>query len=242
MDALTGTGQPENVARRLERALQRGEFKPGDRVPAERVLAQRWRVSRPVVREGIGMLVARGLLTRRHGSGTYVNDATEQIGAQVWTDMSRRHEGLPGDFFEFRHMLECRAAELAAQRHDAADRKRLQAAEAAVDAAYSGADRQAQMQADIAFHHAIAEATHNPVFAYLMTSLQKLLHDHMQLTLAGTVPRSRSFDHVREQHRRLLQAILARDAAAAARIAGEHIDFVRVRMNHLPARRAPLLR
>ncbi|HZP13628.1 MAG TPA: FadR/GntR family transcriptional regulator [Nevskiaceae bacterium] len=230
-------GRPDSIARRLERAIQKGQFAPGSRLPSERDLAQRWQASRSIVREGISMLVAKGLLSRRHGSGTYVNAPSDHFGAEVWADMSRRYPDLPADFFEFRHMLECRAAELAAERHDAGDRKRLQAAQAAVDAAFRGGDRELQMRTDIAFHHAIAEATHNPVFAYLMISLHKLLHDHMQLTLAGTTPRSEVFRHVVAQHRRLLDSILARDAVEAGRAAAAHIDFVRVRMNHLPPRR-----
>jgi GntR family transcriptional repressor for pyruvate dehydrogenase complex len=230
---MTAASGAEGVARRLERAIQAGQFKAGAPLPAERTLATRWRISRPLVREGITILVARGVLTRRHGSGTYVNEVSEQIGAQVWTDMSRRHPDLPGDFFEFRHMLECRAAELAARRHDARDRARLRATQAAVDAAFNGPDRKERLRADLAFHHAIAEATHNPVFVYLMSSLQKLLHEHMLLTIAGTEPRSGVYELVRAQHRRLLDAILARDAVAAGRAAGEHIDFVRVKLNHI---------
>ncbi len=237
MELMHGTSRPDTVARRLEQAIHKGELKAGERLPSERDLSRRWRISRPIVREGIGMLVAKGLLSRKHGSGTYVNETTEQFGAEVWADMSRRYPDLPGDFFEFRHMLECRAAELAAERHDPVDRKRLQAAESAVAAAFRGTDRQQQMRADIAFHHAIAEATHNPVFAYLMISLQKLLHEHMRLTLAGTDPKSEIFKVVCAQHRNLLAAILARDEVAARKCAAEHIDFVRVKMNHLEPRR-----
>jgi DNA-binding FadR family transcriptional regulator len=236
MDLMHSASRPDNVARRLEQAIQKGEVKPGERVPSERALSSRWRISRPIVREGISMLVAKGLLSRRHGSGTYVNETTEQFGAEVWADMSRRYPDLPGDFFEFRHMLECRAAELAAERHDAADRKRLEAAEAAVSVAFQGTDRGRLMRTDIAFHHAIAEATHNPVFAYLMISLQKLLHDHMQLTLAGTDTQSDIYRLVRKQHRNLLLAILARDPVAAGKAAADHIDLVRVKMNHLQPR------
>jgi GntR family transcriptional repressor for pyruvate dehydrogenase complex len=236
MDLTQGAKRPENVARRLERSIQKGEFKAGDAVPSERALALRWGISRPIVREGISMLVAKGLLTRRQGLGTYVNDTTEQFGAEVWADMSRRYPDLPGDFFEFRHMLEVRAAELAAERHDATDRKRLEAAEAETDSAFAGDDRARQMRADLGFHHAIAEATHNPVFAYLMMSLQTLLYDHMRLTLAGTEPRDDVFKQVRAQHRALLKAILSGDSAMAGKVAAAHIDFVRVKMNHLEPR------
>lgn len=233
MELNPSPSRPETVARRLEQAIRKGEIKPGDKVPSERELSARWKISRPIVREGISMLVSRGLLTRRQGLGTYLNDASEQLGSPVWADMARRHPNLQGDLLEFRRMLECQAAELAAERLTTADRVRLQQAGAAVEAAWTSDDRKSQIAADLAFHQAIAEATHNPVFSYLMNSLHKLLLDHMQLTAAGTPVRSAVNDQVRSQHGELLKAILAGDPQAAAQAAAAHIDFVRVRLNHM---------
>lgn len=235
----SSTRSPEAVARKLERAIQAGEFKAGERVPSERTLAERWTLSRPIVREGIAMLVAKGVLTRRHGSGTFVNAAAEQIGIEVWRDMVSRHDNLQADLIEFRHMLERRAAELAALRHTASDRQKLEAAAAAVDEAWADTDRSRQLLTDAAFHHAIADATHNPVFVYLMRSLHQILLEHMRLTHAGTRLRSEVTAEVQAQHRSLLKAILSGDPDAAADAASEHLDYVQVRLNHLPPRRTP---
>lgn len=230
----------EAVVDHLEAAIVQGVYAPGTRLPGERALGAALGVSRATVRDALAALVSRGLLQRRHGDGTYVNDQAERQMAEVWVDMAERHPALQGDLIEFREMLESRAAELAATRHDAADRERLLAALAAVDAAYSGEDRAAQIRSDVAFHRAIAEATHNPLFAYLMNSLLRLLHEHVQLSLAGVAPHSDTAHQLRVQHRALAEAILARDAERARRQAGGHIDFVGVRLNAMrrpPARR-----
>lgn len=230
----------EAVIDHLESAILQGRYAPGSRLPAERALSTALSVSRATVRDALAALVSRGLLQRRHGDGTYVNDQAERQMAQVWLDMSERHPALQGDLIEFREMLESRAAELAAIRHDAADRERLLTALAAVDAAYGGDDRTAQIRSDVAFHRAIAEATHNPLFAYLMNSLLRLLHEHVQLSLAGVAPNSDTARQLRAQHRALAEAILARDADRARQQAGGHIDFVGVRLNAMrrpPARR-----
>lgn len=224
----------EDVALQLERAIQGGKFKPGDRIPSERDLAERWRQSRPVVREGIAMLVAKGTLSRRQGSGTFVNAPELRRGLEVWRDIENRHENLQADLIEFRHMLECRSAELAARRHDAADRKRLQLAGTAVDEAWAGTDREAQLRTDAALHHAIADAAHNPIFPVLMRSLHQVLVEHMRLTHAGSPLQSAVTRDVQAQHRALVAAILARDPVAARAAAGSHLDYVRVRLNHLP--------
>lgn len=102
-----------------------------------------------------------------------------------------------------------------------------------MDAAYAGNDRREQIRSDVAFHRAIADATHNPVFSYLMSSLLKLLHEHVQLSLAGLEPQSQTSQQLRAQHRALLAAILGGDSEQARRVAVGHMDFVAVRLNAL---------
>ena len=58
----------------------------------------------------------------------------------------------------------------------------------------------AQIRSDVAFHRAIADATHNPVFSYLIASLLALLHDHVQVSLAGLSPQSPVSQQLRRQH------------------------------------------
>jgi GntR family transcriptional repressor for pyruvate dehydrogenase complex len=225
--------QLEQVARHLENAILEGRFRPDRRLPSERLLAAELAVSRATVREAIGALVSRGLLTKRQGDGTYVVEQSDQRMAEVWLDMAQQHPRLQRDLVEFRTMLESRAAELAASRHDENDRGRLQAAYEAVDAAYAGNDRREQIRSDVAFHRAIADATHNPVFSYLMSSLLKLLHEHVQLSLAGLEPQSQTSQQLRAQHRALLAAILGGDSEQARCVAVGHMDFVAVRLNAL---------
>jgi DNA-binding FadR family transcriptional regulator len=225
--------QLEQVARHLENAILEGRFRPDRRLPSERLLAAELEVSRATVREAIGALVSRGLLAKRQGDGTYVVEQSDRRMAEVWLDMAQQHPRLQSDLVEFRAMLESRAAELAASRRDENDRERLQAAYEAVDAAYAGNDRREQIRSDVAFHRAIADATHNPVFSYLMSSLLKLLHEHVQLSLAGLEPQSQTSQQLREQHRTLLAAILEGDSDQARGIAIGHMDFVAIRLNAL---------
>lgn len=226
--------QVDQMIRHIEQGIADGRLVVGRRLPSERAFALRLGMSRATVREAIGTLVSRGLLSRRRGDGTYVVAPGEQRMAEIWLDMSQRHPMLQADLVEFRAMLESRAAELAALRHDDGDRARLQAAHAAVDAAYAGSDRQAQIRSDVAFHRAIADATHNPVFAYLTTSLLTLLHEHVQASLAGLSPQSPIARQLRAQHDALLAAILARDGERARRAANGHMDYVAVQLNALP--------
>lgn len=226
--------QVEQVALHIEQGIADGRYPVDRRLPSERAFAEQFDASRSTVREAIGLLVSRGLLERRRGDGTYATAPNKRPMAEIWQDMAQKHPMLQADLVEFRAMLECRAAELAALRHDPSDRVRLQAARDAVDAAYAGNDRQMQISSDIAFHRAIADATHNPVFSYLSASLLALLHDHVQLSLAGLEPHSTASQQLRRQHDGLLDAILARDAGKAREAASGHINFVAVQLNALP--------
>ena len=80
---------------------------------------------------------------------------------------------------------------------------------------------------------AIADATHNTVYSSLMASLLKLLHEHVQLSIAGLAPNSQTAAALRQQHRALLDAILSRDAVHAREVAAGHMVFVRTRLNDL---------
>lgn len=225
--------QVQQVIHHLEASILKGMFPVDRRLPSERALAEQLSVSRATVREAITSLVSRGMLVRRQGDGTYAVEQSDHRMAEIWLDMAQQHPMLQGDLVEFRAMLESRTAELAARRHDAKDRVRLQEALDSVDAAYAGSDRREQIRSDVAFHRAIADATHNPVFSYLMSSLLKLLHEHVQLSLAGLEPQSTTAQQLRQQHRALATAILARDAERARQVAGMHMDFVATRLNAL---------
>lgn len=223
----------QTIAHRLEQAILDGRFRPRERLPAERTLAERWKVSRNTVREAITQLVARGLLIRLQGDGTYLNDVDQRIGVEIWSDMASRHPNLQSHLLEFRQMLERRTAELAARRHTADDRRRLLKAANAVDVTWATNDGVAQVEADMALHRVIAESAHNPVFSYLMASLQGVMRDHMKLTLAGNYETPVITTAIRAQHAALVDAILSRNAEAASEAARNHLVFVKVHFNQL---------
>ena len=74
----------DTVAAELEKRILEGSLKPGDRLPAERALALDMNVSRPSLREAIQKLVAKGLLSTRHGGGTWVTDRLEAHFVDPW--------------------------------------------------------------------------------------------------------------------------------------------------------------
>jgi GntR family transcriptional repressor for pyruvate dehydrogenase complex len=218
---------PEQLALQIEKAILAGKHHPGDRLPPERAWTEQLGVSRAVLREALGALAERGLVKRRQGAGTFVSERPDERRADPWTQMLQRQPLMQTDLLEFREMLEIRCAELAAVRADAADISRLSERLAAVDAAYLADDRKAQVWADVAFHRAIAEAAHNPVFSYLVSTFLDLLHEHVLISIADLVPASADSKKLRAQHATLFRHIASHNARAAAQAAHLHIEFVR---------------
>ena len=217
----------DTVAGELEKRILEGSLKPGDRLPAERALAIELGVSRPSLREAIQKLVAKGILTTRHGGGTHVTDRLEAHFADPWQDMLKGHPLLHRDLLEFRQMLEGQAAALAAQRATDVDIARLDAVYATLQAIYDTDDLPGCISADVAFHQAVADASHNVLIGHLTSSLMRVIHGHVSTNLEHLHLRPTRWNQLQEQHRAIWEAIRERKPEAAALAAGSHIEFVR---------------
>ncbi len=217
----------DTVAGELEKRILEGSLKPGDRLPAERALAIELGVSRPSLREAIQKLVAKGMLTTRHGGGTHVTDRLEAHFVEPWQDMLKGHPLLHRDLLEFRQMLESQAAALAAERATDVDIARLDAVYATLQAIYDTDDLPACISADVAFHQAVAEASHNVLIGHLTSSLMRVIHGHVSTNLEHLHARPTRWNQLQKQHRAIWQAIREHKPEAAALAATSHIEFVR---------------
>jgi GntR family transcriptional repressor for pyruvate dehydrogenase complex len=218
------------VARDLEQRILEGSLKPGDRLPSERNLALELGVSRPTLREAIQKLVSKGLLETRHGGGTVVTDRLQASFSDPWKDMLQTHPLLQADMLEFRHMLEGEAALLAAERATDVDLARIDAAYAALEQAYDGEDMKACIDTDVAFHQAIADASHNSMIGHLVGSLMQVIHGHVSDNLVHLHALPRQWEQLRAQHKAIWLAVRGHAPADAQRVSREHISFVRQSM------------
>lgn len=223
----------DEIARRLEQRILEGSLKPGDRLAPERDLAEQMGVSRSSLREAIQKLVSRGLLSSRQGEGNFVTDRLDAGFADVWASMFEQHPAVREDLLEFRHLLEAKAAECAARRATEADRERVRLCHERLQEAYAGEDLELQVQRDVAFHQAIAEAAHNVIIGHLSGSLLRLSLEQIRLNLDELRRLPESLVRLRGQHRRIWEAIEAGRAEEARSAAIEHIDFVRQQLSEM---------
>ena len=214
------------VAVQLENFILERHFKPGDRLPSERELAQQFGVSRTVIREAIRVLVAKDMLVVQPGSGTRIRNPTTQTASQSITLLLRM--GQPSlnyeKIFEVRRLLEVEIAGLAAQRRTNEDLTKMETILQEMETILQQTlgfqeERDLYSKADVAFHTALACATQNELFSVLLDSVvEVMLHvRRMGFNVPGSI------EHGREYHRRIFEQVKAGNEAEARRAMAEHL-------------------
>lgn len=219
----------DDIVAQLEAMILEGTFRIGERLPAERALAEQFGVSRPSLREAIQKLVAKGLLVSRHGGGTFVAETLGSTFSDPLLQLLENNEEAQRDLLEFRHTLEGSCAYYAALRATELDRQRLREAFEALQACYDrdSASRAEEGAADANFHLAIAEASHNAVLLHTMRGLFDLLKRNVVTNIGGMYAlRDETRQMLMEQHRELYETIMARQAERARQVIHRHIDYV----------------
>lgn len=218
------------ITERLEAMILEGSLSPGQRLPPERELAERFGVSRPSLREAIQKLAARGLLTSRQGGGTFVSERLQSGYSDPLLEMLSRHGEFHLDLLEFRDALEGISAYYAALRSTPADKalliRRFEELEASYAEPLLQDDPNREAKADAAFHLAIAEAGHNVLLLHTIRGIFNLLEKSIVSSLAHLFEKPGSREQLMAQHRALLDAILTGHAEEARSRAHEHLVFV----------------
>lgn len=212
----------EQIVSQIEESLLSGTLKPGDQLPPERELAQRFGVSRTAVREAIRALREKGLVEAFAGRGTFITNASSEAVRQSLGWMARI--GQPdgsAQLVEVREILEPEIAARAAERAEEKDLAAMREAVAAMDAAAN--DAEAFIEADLDFHLAIAEAAENAIILTLIDSIVGLLREQRMRTFSVPGGPSRGQFH----HKRVLEAIERRDPNAAREAMRTHLEQVR---------------
>lgn len=199
--------------------IARGELHPGDRLPTERDLAVQIGVSRPTVRAGLHGLAAMGVVESRHGSGTYIPDGPPRLDSEQLSFLAALHGVSRDEMYEARRVLEVSSAGLAAERatwdHLAAIAEEVASMFAALD------DAQTFLLHDIRFHRAVAAASGNLIVATLVEMVSAIYYERRR----ETAVRATNANHQESAmlHRRIYQAIRARDVDLARQLMGEHL-------------------
>lgn len=211
----------DKIIRQLKQLMSEGLLKPGDRLPAERILAEKFGVGRTYVRDAIRKLEFFGLLKTSPQSGTYVAQYNIQMMEGILNDIINFNKN---DFFaliEARYYMEINAARLAAQRRTEEDLEALRAAVAAYDARINAKEN--AVQEDMFIHLKIANAAKNSVMeSMLLLLLPDIIRNIIEKKICGDY---RSAEAMAEHHE-ILKAIADQDEDAAGLAMANHLDDI----------------
>ncbi|MFB0975904.1 MAG: transcriptional regulator ExuR, partial [Tolumonas sp.] len=212
----------QKVAAELKKRIADHEYAIGDRLPAERLIAEEMNVSRTVVREAIIMLEVEGLVDVRKGSGIHVVGSEVRY-QQVLPESDDDDEFLtagPFELLQARQLLESNIAEFAATQVTKQDILALQA----IQETAQKEDRARDSQWDKQFHIQVAKATQNSVLVTLVEKLWqhreqnpywRKLHEHID---------DKAMESWCEDHEQILRALMRKDPKAAKLAMWQHLE------------------
>ncbi len=208
------------VAERLAKSMAAGDFKPGDRLPAERDLAEQFDVSRTTIREAIIALEIQGMVDVRIGSGVYVSETRARSkSAPIEMDIGAF------ELTEARLLIEGEVAALAAvnaTKEDIADLERLLVDMGKANVKGDGSGELVDRQ----FHERIAICTRNSAMVAMVEQLWTIRNRSPQCVRLFDKSRNRGNQPVVDEHKAIVDALQIGDPTAARAAMRNHLSKV----------------
>ena len=219
----------EVIVEQIRLLMRQGQLKPGDRLPPERDLCERFGVSRVTVREALRMLESSGLVEIRVGArgGAFVTAPSSNRVGEGLTDLLTLSVISASDVTEVRMILEVGIVPLVCERaaeEDLAGLEKIceQSEHALREGGYT-------MDMSLEFHTRVAAATHNPAVSMLVESFRGPILMSLQ-EAKNAAPEMGGLGS--QEHERFIEAIRRKDVDAASRIMREHLSRTAHRLEH----------
>ena len=220
------------LVERLTEEITEGRLRPGERLPTEAEMIRLFGVSRTVVREAIAAMRAVGLVESRQGAGVFV---ARDLMARPFLIDPNGLMSIAGvvQVMELRMGVEIEAAGLAARRRTPAQLTKIQRTLRDFDRAVAKGD--AAVDADFAFHCAIAEATRNPYFASFLEFLGNHIipRQSIRVGLWDAATQRAYLSRVLSEHQGIAAAIGGQDSEAARETMRQHLEHGRERYRRM---------
>ncbi|MGC7870817.1 FadR/GntR family transcriptional regulator [Desulfosporosinus sp. SYSU MS00001] len=211
----------EQIVDQISQLVIDGHLKPGDRLPSERELVERFKVSRSSIREAVSALELMGLIEVRSGEGMYIRQVNVDsvVAPLAWMLFIEKDSDL--ELYEARKVLEVQAAGLAAERAEedeiAEMHKYLELMRTDLQLERTGEE------ADHHFHYSIAKATHNKILIRLMNTIS----DTMRITLKTSrdilASDKNKPQRLYDEHFAIYEAIRLHDIEQAQKLMLDHL-------------------
>jgi len=218
----------QRVVAGLKERILAGDLAPGSKLPSEAELIEVYGVSRTVVREAVTRLRAEGLVETFQGRGSYVLTVPEPTSFQLEATAIRSHHDVLA-MVDFRLGVESEAAALAATNVDEAGAQAIRDAMAE----FVAAEPEHAVEADFAFHRAVAAASGNRFYLDLLDSLgpMMIMLPRARLADAYSLTDATHVERVAREHDNVAAAVLAGDPDTARAAMRVHLGNTRRRLS-----------
>jgi len=215
---------PEMVIEQMMKKISAGEIAAGSRLPSQRDLALSFGVGRSSIREALNALAVMGYLDVQQGRGTFIAGELPGADPSVTQLKEALQAGSLLDLIELRETLECKAAELAAERIEA--RQLTELKQSLRDMEESPEDYRRFFKADLEFHTLLSEATANRIFSEMLRFLlAKVVDHHEKFKTSFLSPAYRA--HSIRTLKQVLACIEREDGRGAAEWMRDHLNAIR---------------
>ncbi|TCS83586.1 FadR/GntR family transcriptional regulator [Tepidibacillus fermentans] len=208
----------QEVLVQINEIIKEDDLKVGDRLPSERELAERLNVGRSSVREALRALELLGLISTRHGEGTFIEESTSHHLVEILAFFILRDQKSKKDLLEMRKIIELDAVRLAAERMK---KEQIQKIERLLDKTEQRIKSGLlPVQEDFLFHQYIALATNN----YLLYRIWRSIIDFGRTILKDSLERHGRSEISIQEHRYILEALKMKDREEAERRMKMHLE------------------
>lgn len=212
------TGLAERVANHISSVILDSGMQPGAKLPSMADLETRFQVSHSVMREALRMLQSRGIVEIQHGKGVIVSPHSTEALSDTLGGVLRLHASTIYHLMEYRYLLEVAVVQLAAERRNEEDLLRM---EGALRSSEGEPNRAVYVDADLAFHNALVDATRNPVLRTVSDSIRRLMANSREVSFRG--PKD-GVGRALQAHREIYERVKARDVEGARLAMVSHLD------------------
>lgn len=212
----------EQVARQIQDLILGGHLPVDSQLPPERELAEKFGVSRTVIREAIKLLSERGLVEVVPGRGSFVTRLDAEAVSLYMQLLVKARSASLTQFHEIRSALEVATAGFAAARATHRDIVQLRELVERIDDCLDREDKEGFIDADVRFHALLAESTHNPLFQVVLEPIMGTLAESRRVTyhVQDSPKRGQHF------HKIILAAIERADVEGAREAMRQHMAHV----------------
>ena len=212
-----------DVLKQIIEKIQNGELKPGDALPAERILAEEFGISRPALREVLKALSLLGITVSVHGGANYIAADLRNCLTEPLSILFQMYNSKIQDALQLRGALEGKAAFLAAQNCTALDAAELQLIIAKLD---STQDEKIRGDLDRDLHLKIAQISANPLILSVLNASSQLTENMITGIRSYFMQKNSPAPEIDSQHARLVHAITEKDASCAEKVMNEHMHTI----------------